>query len=148
MFCWKMLYEIPQKRLYELKQTGLNPCFVGKCSTSQKCWIAATIKELVLILVLLENALRACSIDSLGDNLNSLNPCFVGKCSTRKKKQRKQRKERKSLNPCFVGKCSTSQKNKDYENSKGSSLNPCFVGKCSTRRHYELLTIIQSLNRS
>ena len=69
---------------YESLYGCLNPCFVGKCSTRH--YDQRKIKRIditVLILVLLENALRAFNLKTLLTlNKNSLNPCFVGKCST------------------------------------------------------------------
>ena len=38
---------------------SLNPCFVGKCSTSTEVATIVAHSTIVLILVLLENALRA-----------------------------------------------------------------------------------------
>ena len=62
----------------------------------------------VLILVLLENALRDMDRNLFGLLVIRLNPCFVGKCSTRKKRFVLMENKQLCLNPCFVGKCSTS----------------------------------------
>ena len=112
----------------------LNPCFVGKCSTSfQEKSFLPSAKKVVLILVLLENALRgSVNVRSQTLQLLSLNPCFVGKCSTSIIPNLGWLQTAGCLNPCFVGKCSTS---KDESRSWTCQLrlNPCFVGKCSTR---------------
>ena len=62
---------------------GLNPYFVGKCSTawSEKC-NGRSRYLWVLILILLENALRPLKISFALSSSSSLNPYFVGKCST------------------------------------------------------------------
>ena len=52
-----MLYKIEKLISIEYGTRGLNPCFVGKCSTrGSDSW--CEIKKIDLILVLLENALQ------------------------------------------------------------------------------------------
>ena len=53
-----MLYENADEKKFKTIVGSLNPCFVGKCSTSE---LQQQLKSL---------------------NKLSLNPCFVGKCST------------------------------------------------------------------
>ena len=48
-----------EKNRKNQQKVCLNPCFVGKCSTSKLSGLANSASEQVLILVLLENALRA-----------------------------------------------------------------------------------------
>ena len=52
-----MLYELHKAEDTIRANGGLNPCFVGKCSTS---W----------------------AVESKEEASEGLNPCFVGKCST------------------------------------------------------------------
>ncbi len=54
-----MLYESDGVIHEDKEFKGLNPCFVGKCSTSLQDANAKGEAAKVLILVLLENALRA-----------------------------------------------------------------------------------------
>ena len=59
-----MLYEIKHINEHGEEVNGLNPCFVGKCSTRlQRKPTTNTFKIHVLILVLLENALREFVVD-------------------------------------------------------------------------------------
>ena len=71
--------------------------------------IECLVKEIgtVLILILLENALRLCgSALQIHNVMGCLNPYFVGKCSTAKINIMT-KQEFLGLNPYFVGKCST-----------------------------------------
>ena len=53
-----MLYELREIATQTPYHNGLNPCFVGKCSTSSSAGEEFCKINGVLILVLLENALR------------------------------------------------------------------------------------------
>ena len=59
----------------------------------------------VLILVLMEYALRAKTIIDIRDSKMRLNPCFNGICSARLLPQLQEPKQLR-LNPCFNGICS------------------------------------------
>ena len=107
---------------------------------------------LVLILVLMEYALRE-ELTQLDENgVESLNPCFNGICSASSFRTQ-QRLHQDSLNPCFNGICSASQMVlchivhivlilvlMEYalresllfaDRRKRPRLNPCFNGICS-----------------
>ena len=111
----------------------------------------------VLILVLMEDALRESQTGSFGDGCNSLNPCSNGRCSARFINQPNNNKTM-SLNPCSNGRCSASEQYEDasihvdhvlilvlmedalrevYSASEAvifRSLNPCSNGRCSASR--------------
>ena len=87
--------------------SGLNPYFVGKCSTAISMQRNGAIENRVLILILLENALRQERIHYSCTMERSLNPYFVGKCSTAVQMYINIIHAILSLNPYFFGKCST-----------------------------------------
>ena len=111
----------------------LNPCSNGICSTRVYLWKSKQLSEMVLILVLMEYALRAPRAESgARRRARCLNPCSNGICSTRQIIQVTTIKTiRRSLNPCSNGICSTSSCAYLYAQCC-TSLNPCSNGICST----------------
>ena len=59
---------------------SLNPCFNGRCSARQLSW-RIRYRPCVLILVLMEDALRGYSLTTLTLSKTCLNPCSNGRCS-------------------------------------------------------------------
>ena len=87
-------------------------------------------KEVVLILVLMEDTLRDFNESNNVTRARCLNPCFNGRYS--------QRRARlvfsfasPSLNPCFNGRYSQSVEWKCVMNFLFGCLNPCFNGRYS-----------------
>ena len=90
-------------------------------------------KEVVLILVLMEDTLRDFNESNNVTRARCLNPCFNGRYS--------QRRARlvfsfasPSLNPCFNGRYSQSSSEKPYV-TVSKCLNPCFNGRYSQRQN-------------
>ena len=75
-----MLYEVKAFRLEEILK-GLNPCSNGICSTRVLLRTTAANCR-VLILVLMEYALRARGFALISMRAGRLNPCSNGICST------------------------------------------------------------------
>ena len=92
-------------------QGCLNPCFSGTCSPSNDPQCSCE-KGYVLILVLVELALRVACINGERVTFVSLNPCFSGTCSPSGAGVCTAQ-DKSSLNPCFSGTCSPRQKNDD-----------------------------------
>ena len=63
-----------------VRKESLNPCFAGICSQSVFC-VFMEKNGLVLILVLLEYALKGGCKKFIIFYKSSLNPCFAGICS-------------------------------------------------------------------
>ena len=83
----------------------------------------------VLILVLMEDALRDVVKNPKNGKLFCLNPCSNGRCSARIKTMTYLKLE-KSLNPCSNGRCSARTLSMMTKNSP-ICLNPCSNGRCS-----------------
>ena len=154
-----MEYALRGKNTFILKQMllCLNPCFNGICS--QRRWqlrstpdnaqvlilvlmeyalrdatklIALHKTTVVLILVLMEYALRGS--DTIPEWFycgRSLNPCFNGICSQRLIRTNLHQ-TLMGLNPCFNGICSQ-RKTYLIMERPAICLNPCFNGICSQR---------------
>ena len=60
-----------------------HPCSNGRCSARPKSKARELRPQGVLILVLMEDALRVCQEDSETTTPSSLNPCSNGRCSAR-----------------------------------------------------------------
>ena len=86
----------------------------------------------VLILVLMEDTLRAGAKSVKNLKVKSLNPCFNGRYSQSATFYRDV-KGCGSLNPCFNGRYSQRVNNLDNVETI-LSLNPCFNGRYSQRR--------------
>ena len=83
----------------------------------------------VLILVLVEYALRDKKVNLHLDCFRSLNPCFSGICAARCTTITYM-KQVTCLNPCFSGICAASLVSRKQLNEL-ISLNPCFSGICA-----------------
>ena len=59
----------------------LNPCFNGRCTRTNATNSQEVKEQVVLILVLMEDALVQPILITLEQNENSLNPCFNGRCT-------------------------------------------------------------------
>ena len=87
-------------------------------------------QHIVLILVLMEDTLRAYKYSEEYKQKESLNPCFNGRYSQRQK-LKLSKKQPLRLNPCFNGRYSQSI---DLAAQGGfECLNPCFNGRYSQR---------------
>ena len=92
------------KNVDELNSSRLNPCSNGRCSARNlSSQVSAQVAE-VLILVLMEDALRV-FIVTLSMGMSCLNPCSNGRCSARIN-LKNQEDYQNSLNPCSNGRCS------------------------------------------
>ena len=89
----------------------------------------------VLILVLMEDALRDVVKNPKNGKLFCLNPCSNGRCSARIKTMTYLKLE-KSLNPCSNGRCSARTLSMMTKNSP-ICLNPCSNGRCSARANFK-----------
>ena len=91
--------------------------------------LAESMMGIVLILVLMEDTLRAAFIIAIDIHIVGLNPCFNGRYSQRSL-IKAGAKSVKSLNPCFNGRYS---QRKDIFSlfMLTASLNPCFNGRYS-----------------
>ena len=111
---------------------SLNPCFNGRYSQRRRIDATGATARTVLILVLMEDTLRAVIILTHLICHTSLNPCFNGRYS--------QRAEHRftpvifaRLNPCFNGRYSQRFESV-YDRGVRMGLNPCFNGRYSQRR--------------
>ena len=87
------------------------------------------MKNLVLILVLMEDALALKDEFDVDPDDYGLNPCFNGRC-TRTEGKQNICISAVGLNPCFNGRCTRTCKGlKPRENL--ACLNPCFNGRCT-----------------
>ena len=86
---------------------SLNPCSNGRCSARNEKKRQQTSRKKVLILVLMEDALRDLFKQALWHWLSGLNPCSNGRCSARFSNQFIIN-DKLSLNPCSNGRCSAS----------------------------------------
>ena len=108
---------------------SLNPCSNGRCSARMRR--ATTMQvDAVLILVLMEDALRGVRRRHNGYRFVSLNPCSNGRCSARSAHRQPPTGGKGGLNPCSNGRCSARMKWEQKFHS-GHRLNPCSNGRCS-----------------
>ena len=111
---------------------GLNPCSNGRYS--QRKFLKTLLKVAqVLILVLMEDTLRALIYLCIHYRPISLNPCSNGRYSQSYVMQNIPI-HYKSLNPCSNGRYSQSKKKVRVEDPK-ACLNPCSNGRYSQRLH-------------
>ena len=87
------------------RKVCLNPCFNGICSARREENLDKKINKYVLILVLMEYALRESAAGTILKARDSLNPCFNGICSARIENIEYPILS-DGLNPCFNGICS------------------------------------------
>ena len=70
---------------YTLEWDSLNPCSNGRCSASMSPEGMMFNDIVVLILVLMEDALRDFKAFNHNNTIDGLNPCSNGRCSARAK---------------------------------------------------------------
>ena len=147
----------------ELPQKSLNPCSNGRCSARGSTtaallgWVVVLILVLmedalradtgevfsnrfiiVLILVLMEDALRVCGRSCIFFHRSeSLNPCSNGRCSASAFNRPVVGSTYESLNPCSNGRCSASTINGNVLPIEQLRLNPCSNGRCSARANFK-----------
>ena len=127
------------------ERRSLNPCSNGICSTSMD--IKALVRDIsVLILVLMEYALRVWHKQNLLSVRRSLNPCSNGICSTRHNRISRSASLQKCLNPCSNGICSTRTGSGCVSISASGCLNPCSNGICSTSTRFCLFFMRKQLS--
>ena len=106
----------------------LNPCFNGRYSQRQDHTNVLST-NIVLILVLMEDTLRAIKVMYLFIMTKSLNPCFNGRYS-QSYVSISLSLDKPGLNPCFNGRYSQRVNVVPQENYV-RGLNPCFNGRYS-----------------
>ena len=95
-----------KNKTYGNIDTCLNPCFNGRYSQRIKKSSGRRDRNLVLILVLMEDTLRGIKKNSGRRDRSRLNPCFNGRYSQRSLETWVKKEDTASLNPCFNGRYS------------------------------------------